>query len=123
MAVSGKGGVGLIMSGGNGATESLSSSVLHLRQATLDGGHRKTQTHAADVKDDDVTAWNIDLVQAGLGGINSWGWPALPKYAVKFKPHHYSFWLTPYTTATDDSVDDVLARRPKCVGCTKHRDK
>lgn len=123
MAVSGKGGVGLIMSGGNGATKALSSSVLHLRQATLDGGHRKAQTHAADVKEDDVTAWNIDLVQAGLGGINSWGWPALPKYAIKLKPHHYSFWLTPYATTADESVDAVLKRRPKCVGCTRHRDQ
>ncbi|MFI5131229.1 MAG: glycoside hydrolase family 2 TIM barrel-domain containing protein, partial [Chitinophagales bacterium] len=45
---------------------------------------------------------NIDLVQMGVGGNDSWSDVAAPleKYQVKAQPYHYSFYIVPFNSKT-----------------------
>lgn len=56
-----------------------------------------TAKHTYDLKDAGFVTVNIDLVQMGVGGNDSWsevGQP-LEQYQIKAKPYQYSFYLTP----------------------------
>src|SRR6185503_15045117 len=47
---------------------------------------------------------NIDLVQMGVGGNDSWSDVAAPleQYKIKAQPYHYSFYLVPFNSKTKD---------------------
>ncbi|MBS1485978.1 MAG: DUF4981 domain-containing protein [Bacteroidetes bacterium] len=49
--------------------------------------------HQYDVVSRDFITWNIDLLQMGVGGDNSWGAPVHEAYQIKPKEYHYSFKL------------------------------
>lgn len=74
-----------------------SASALHYSVAGLDDGDAKEQRHSPQVPKSEYTELCIDLVQAGLGGVDSWGMGgiALPKYRVPYGDKEFSFTLTP----------------------------
>lgn len=52
--------------------------------------------HGADIFPRDFITWNIDLLQMGVGGDNSWGAPVHDVYTIPAdKEWTYGFWLTP----------------------------
>lgn len=73
----------------------LSTSALHYLDTDLDDGDKKDQRHAGDLKPRAQTQLNIDLLQMGLGGIDSWKhWP-LEKYRLPYKDYSYRFKVIP----------------------------
>lgn len=73
----------------------LSMSALHFFDADLDGGARKTQMHSGELVPRKQTQLHIDLIQMGLGGIDSWGqWP-LEQYRVPYRDYAYRFKVSP----------------------------
>ena len=53
--------------------------------------------HTVELKDAGLITLNIDLIQMGVGGNDSWSDVAAPldQYQIKSKPYHYSFCLYP----------------------------
>jgi beta-galactosidase len=73
----------------------LSMSALHYLDSDLDDGDKKEQRHSGDLIKRPETQLHIDLVQMGVGGINSWGtWP-LTQYRVPYKDYSYRFKISP----------------------------
>jgi len=58
--------------------------------------------HTNKLKPSDYITLNIDLVQMGVGGNDSWSDVAAPleQYQVKAQPYHYSFYLVPFNSKT-----------------------
>ncbi len=59
-----------------------------------------TARHTNKLKPADYITLNIDLVQMGVGGNDSWSEVAapLPQYQVKAKDYQYSFYLVPFNS-------------------------
>ncbi|WP_289023945.1 glycoside hydrolase family 2 TIM barrel-domain containing protein [uncultured Salegentibacter sp.] len=55
----------------------------------------KDQEHSALLEKDDVVHLDIDLMQMGVAGINSWGSLALEQYRVPFQDYEYSYIISP----------------------------
>jgi len=51
--------------------------------------------HQYDVEPRDFITWNIDHLQMGVGGDNSWGAPVHEEYQIKPQHYEYSFILKP----------------------------
>lgn len=58
-------------------------------------GMEKTQTHSGELEPDKFVHLDIDLVQYGLGGINSWGALPLEKYRLPYNSYKYSYRIIP----------------------------
>jgi beta-galactosidase len=56
--------------------------------------------HTNKLKDAGYITLNIDLVQMGVGGNDSWSDVAAPleKYQIKAQPYHYSFYIVPFNS-------------------------
>jgi beta-galactosidase len=56
--------------------------------------------HTIDLKDAGFITLNIDLVQMGVGGNDSWSDVSEPleQYRIKAQPYHYSFYLVPFNS-------------------------
>ena len=86
-------------SAGNGlkitAAKPFSASALHYTIATLDGGKKKPNAHWGELNEDNVTQLCVDLVQMGLGCVDSWGaWPR-GEYIVHPADYTFDYTLTP----------------------------
>jgi beta-galactosidase len=59
--------------------------------------------HTNKLKDDGFITLNIDLVQMGVGGNDSWSEVAEPleQYRIPAKNYHYGFYLMPYAGSVD----------------------
>jgi len=57
-----------------------------------------TSKHGAELMPADFITWNIDLLQMGVGGDNSWGRPVHEKYTIPPKVYKYSFKIKPFET-------------------------
>ncbi len=79
------------------STGTFSASALHYDQATLDEGDEKHQRHPQSLPKSKYTNLCIDLVQAGVGGVDSWSdWGRARKpYRVEYKDYTFSFRITP----------------------------
>jgi len=86
----------------------LSLSALHFTQEDLDDGPEKDQRHSGELKERDLVELNVDLMQMGVGGINSWGPTALPEYSLPYGGYQYRFTLRPLE---NESSPTELARR------------
>ena len=51
--------------------------------------------HGADIRLGPLVQWNIDHLQMGVGGDNSWGRPVHPEYTIPPRSYHYSLMLVP----------------------------
>ena len=54
-----------------------------------------TKKHGADIKIGNTVQWNIDYLQMGVGGDNSWGAPVHNEYTIPPKRHEYKFVIQP----------------------------
>ncbi len=74
-----------------------SASALHYSMESLDDGPVKSQRHFNEVAESDFTELCIDKLQAGVGGIASWGSGAyaLPEYRVNYADREFTFVIEP----------------------------
>ncbi len=84
---------------GNGikitAPEHFSFSAHHQYNDDFDAGNTKQQRHTVDIKKRDFVNINIDKVQMGVGGDNSWGAMPHEEYRIKAKNKSFSFTIEP----------------------------
>ena len=81
------------------AEEPFTASALHYNIMDLDEGKEKSQRHSPQVPKSEYTELSLDMLQTGVGGINSWNKDAqaLPQYRVKYEDRTFKFWLIPGT--------------------------
>jgi len=72
-----------------------STTTLHYLNEDLDDGVQKDQRNAADLSERDLTNFQIDYKQMGLGSINSWGALPMEKYRLLEKEYHFKFKISP----------------------------
>ena len=79
------------------ACDPFTASALHYNIMDLDEGMDKDQRHSPQVPKSKYTELSLDMVQTGVGGINSWSRDAqaLPQYRVKYEDRLFKFWLIP----------------------------
>ena len=79
------------------ACEPFSASALHYNIMDLDEGMDKDQRHSPQVPKSKYTELSLDMLQTGVGGINSWNRDAqaLPQYRVKYEDRLFKVWLIP----------------------------
>lgn len=67
--------------------------------------------HTNKLKDAGYLTLNIDLIQMGLGGNDSWSDVAAPLniYQIQAKPYQYSFYLYPYQGSTE-GITNVIKK-------------
>ncbi|GAA4809905.1 beta-galactosidase LacZ [Litoribaculum gwangyangense] len=84
---------------GNGikitALEHFSFSAHHQYNDDFDAGNTKQQRHTVDVVKRDFVNINIDKVQMGVGGDNSWGAMPHEKYQIEPKDRTFSYVIQP----------------------------
>eukprot|EP00039_Didymoeca_costata_P033138 m.40838 g.40838 ORF g.40838 m.40838 type:complete len:291 (+) comp9715_c0_seq1:3378-4250(+) len=85
-------------------------SALHYELETLTANSPSYKRHSSLLNEDDITMLRVDKLQMGLGGVNSWGKTANPKYLIPVANNHFSFWIRSITHG--DSLEDVLKHRP-----------
>lgn len=73
----------------------LSVSALPYAIEDLDPGTQKKNIHPADLVKRDQVYVNLDLIQMGVGGDNSWGALPYDRYRVFPKNYSYSFKISP----------------------------
>ena len=54
-----------------------------------------TKKHGADISIGNTVQWNLDHLQMGVGGDNSWGAMVHEEYMITPKPYRYAFTLQP----------------------------
>ncbi|WP_349663377.1 DUF4981 domain-containing protein [Cellulophaga lytica] len=54
-----------------------------------------TKKHGAEIKIGKEYQWNLDFLQMGVGGDNSWGAPVHDEYKITPKSYTYNFIITP----------------------------
>ncbi|MBO5902949.1 MAG: DUF4981 domain-containing protein [Tidjanibacter sp.] len=77
------------------AIKPFSASALPYSQEAMDVTVGPAQRHSGDLKADGSTYLCFDLVQQGLGCINSWGAQPLPEYRVPFADYTFDFIIEP----------------------------
>lgn len=75
--------------------EHLSFSAHHQYNSDFDAGEKKQQRHTTDIVKRDLININIDKIQMGVGGDNSWGAMPRKEYRVKAENKTYSFFVMP----------------------------
>ncbi|MEM6813306.1 MAG: glycoside hydrolase family 2 TIM barrel-domain containing protein [Bacteroidota bacterium] len=73
----------------------ISFSAHHQLISDFDEGNQKIQRHTYDIPKRPLVNINLDLVQMGVGGDNSWGAMPLEKYQVKPEDYNFSFLIQP----------------------------
>lgn len=64
-------------------------------------GKDKPNKHGDEIKQGDVTSFQIDYKQMGVGGDNSWGAPVHAEYCIPSKTYKYKFILRPINGEQD----------------------
>ena len=77
------------------AETAFSASALPYSQEVMDVSVGRAQRHSGDLKPDNKTHLCFDLVQQGLGCINSWGHIPLPQYMVNYQDYTFNFIISP----------------------------
>ena len=74
-----------------------SASALHYDLLTLDEGLEKHQRHSQSVEKSKYTNMFIDLVQEGVGGVNSWDGDGRARkgHRVEYKDYSFTFRISP----------------------------
>ena len=77
------------------AENAFSASAIPYSIESMDVSVGPAQRHSGDLRPDGKTYLCFDLVQQGLGCINSWGWTPLPQYMVDYKDYTFNFIISP----------------------------
>ena len=75
--------------------EPLGFSAHHQYDSDFDAGPKKQQRHTIDIKKRALVSVNVDAVQMGVGGDNSWGFKPLEKYQVPAQARSYTYTIAP----------------------------
>lgn len=67
----------------------------------FDAYEKGGQKYTKDIKPRELISLNLDLKQMGVGGDDSWGSTALPKYMIKPRHYSYNFILRPFSKSKD----------------------
>lgn len=86
-----KAGTGLLIT----SDKPFYASATNFSVESLDGGDEKTQMHFNDIEPIEYVNLMIDSMQAGVGGINSWGAYPLEKYRIKEGDKNFCIVLKP----------------------------
>lgn len=80
----------------------VADSLLSMSASPYTDANVEVARHTNKLKDAGFINLNIDLVQMGVGGNDSWSEVAAPldQYQVKAMPYHYAFYLLPYKKGT-----------------------
>lgn len=78
----------------------LSAGVLHFDMDKLDFD-RKQNKHGHSILNENLIWWNIDYLQQGVGGDNSWGAKTHPEYQLPCRAYQYTFTLRRLTPGTE----------------------
>lgn len=70
-------------------------SALHYNTDDLDGGMEKAQTHSGELVPRKKTFVNVDGMQSGVAGIDSWYSLPLEKYRLPYASYAYGYWIVP----------------------------
>ncbi len=67
-------------------------------------------THTYELKKKGFNTLNIDLIQMGVGGNDSWSYVAAPleKYQIPAKNYHYSFYLSPFKGNKEEASEKAF---------------
>ena len=78
------------------ASEPLNFTATDIQMETVDPGLSKSQRHIDDIHRDRTRIWlNIDLLQRGLGGDDSWGRGPHRQYLLDKQHYEYSYMVIP----------------------------
>ena len=77
------------------AENPFSASAIPYSIEQMDVSVGRAQRHSGDLKAENKTHLCFDLVQQGLGCINSWGHVPLPQYMVGYKDYTFNFIISP----------------------------
>lgn len=72
------------------------ASALYYCTSDLDGSPVKTQRHGLDVSPRATTTLTVDLVQMGLGCVDTWGSLPMEKYMLKENKYEFNFIIKPF---------------------------
>ena len=88
---------------------------MHYAIADLDDGLEKEQRHSPQVPRSRYTELTLDLLQTGLGGVDSWSERgiALPPYRVSYADRTFRFTLVPVQQKDCQSITPVEAHEGK----------
>ncbi|MGS2763568.1 glycoside hydrolase family 2 TIM barrel-domain containing protein [Sinomicrobium sp. M5D2P9] len=70
-------------------------STLHYSTEDLDGGMEKAQMHSGELVPQKRTFINVDGMQSGVAGIDSWYSLPLEKYRLPYASYNYGYWIIP----------------------------
>ncbi|MBC9796169.1 glycoside hydrolase family 2 TIM barrel-domain containing protein [Sinomicrobium weinanense] len=73
----------------------LNFSALHYSTEDLDGGPEKAQMHSGELVPQKKTFVNVDGMQSGVAGIDSWYSLPLEKYQLPYASYAYGYWIVP----------------------------
>ncbi|MFK7811768.1 MAG: glycoside hydrolase family 2 TIM barrel-domain containing protein [Maribacter sp.] len=62
-----------------------------------------TKKHGADIKIGETVQWNIDYLQMGVGGDNSWRAHVHEQYTIEPQRYEYSFMIQPIKNGTQEN--------------------
>ena len=103
MSMCNKAGVGLMAIGNN-----LSTGAVHFDMHLMDWDRfNKKNLHGGSMEKGDYIWWNIDYLQMGLGGDNSWGAKAHSEYLIPYMNYEYSFILRPVVSGSNLNLNSV----------------
>jgi beta-galactosidase len=100
LSISNNQGVGLLFTGHQLLEVSAHHNILQDFESPMDEkGHKiehpDAHRHTTDVKPRELTSVDIDLMQMGVGGDNSWGAWTHEKYRLTKQEYVYSFSIEP----------------------------
>jgi beta-galactosidase len=87
----------------------VADSLLSMSASPYTDENVQNAKHTNKLKDAGLINLNIDLIQMGVGGNDSWSDVAAPleQYQIKAQPYHYSFYLMPYTKGKKEISEGV----------------
>lgn len=71
------------------------AGALHFSTCDLDGSPAKTQRHGSEVSPRLATVLSVDLIQMGLGCVDTWGSLPMEKYLLKDNFYEFDFIIRP----------------------------
>jgi len=87
----------------------VADSLLSMSASPYTDENVQNAKHTNKLKDAGFITLNIDLIQMGVGGNDSWSEVAAPleQYQIKAKDYHCSFYLMPYQKGKKEISEDV----------------
>lgn len=73
----------------------LQFSVFQFDDLELEHVGQEKNKHGSEIKPGDMVSLNLDYMQMGVGGDNTWGAKTHEKYTIRPREYEYTFWIAP----------------------------